>query len=177
LKIWVQTEHGKKYVWDDVALPGNPTGKMRGANERKLCGRCGEEIPKRAQRWCSRDCGNEHFFERFRPEVLVIARDGKRCALCGLDIEALEDRLQRMRSRNYHSWHRHRKRIDRILQSHGWDIHKRLYEIDHVVARRDGGCDLPLNLRVLCVPCHKGRTKKQVREWARQRRPQLELTI
>ena len=38
-------------------------------------------------------------------------------------------------------------------------------EIDHIVPVREGGSDDPLNLRVVCRPCHRHRRRKASRAW------------
>lgn len=55
---------------------------------------------------------------------------------------------------------------------------QRGHEVDHALACTDGGTDDPANLRLLCVPCHKGLTLALCRRLTAERRacrPQLEL--
>lgn len=44
------------------------------------------------------------------------------------------------------------------------------WECDHIEAKADGGPDHPDNLRLLCIRCHKERTKVQARDRAAVRR-------
>lgn len=44
------------------------------------------------------------------------------------------------------------------------------HEVDHILACIDGGTDDPLNLRLLCVPCHKLETRTLSRRRAAERR-------
>lgn len=44
------------------------------------------------------------------------------------------------------------------------------WEVDHIIAVKDGGTDDPSNLRLLCVPCHKKVSADQRARWASQAR-------
>lgn len=44
------------------------------------------------------------------------------------------------------------------------------WEVDHIIAVKDGGTDDPSNLRLLCVPCHARVTADQRARWASEAR-------
>jgi hypothetical protein len=44
------------------------------------------------------------------------------------------------------------------------------WELDHIVARAIGGSDEPDNLAILCVPCHRAKTKTDVTSIAKGKR-------
>ena len=113
------------------------------------CRGCGSEIPKGRQSWCSEGC-----VKRFHPFYVIDAvkkRDKGICQICGFDTNTEEK------------------------DPRGWTIHPRRAEYDHVLSMADGGLTVVENMRTLCAPCHRERTKVWHGERAAARRPQRTL--
>lgn len=130
----------------------------RGPNGRPICRFCGEEVPPRKSGWCSMKC-----VERWRltsdPRVqraAVFARDLGQCRRCRLDVNALAVVL---RGRGTAIASRNARMGARPEASYSADG---LWDMDHVVPVADGGgaCGIE-NLQVLCVWCHKEKTREQ----------------
>lgn len=57
------------------------------------------------------------------------------------------------------------------MVARGFDPWKSLWEADHILEVVNGGIDLGLsNIQTLCIPCHKEKTAKLVRDRAAERR-------
>ncbi len=119
------------------------------------CRGCGGEIPKGRRTWCSRECD-----QRFNPASVLIEvrkRDNGVCAICGLDSKEQKKRWMS-------------EKPDYIKT--GWESHQRWLRdcpkinYDHIVPFSEGGMTVLENMRTLCEPCHKKRTK----EWHKQRK-------
>lgn len=110
--------------------------------EKGKCRGCGEPVPKGRFTWCSDDCRDPH---TVLGRHFVLRRD-KVCQICGLDIlKALDD------------W---RKNLQVYFPGgYRQKIQQPTYEIDHIIPFSEGGKTTYPNLRLLCTPCHKSRTK------------------
>lgn len=167
----------------DLEALGLVTPSTRGPNGRRLCCWCGREVAPRRQTWCSNDCVEDyrmhHEWGYIRERVRK--RDGAVCWSCGVNAEEAARwwerihkaykrlRLYRLEGRYAEPW-RGGPVID-AKRRVGWpDWRRDHWEADHIHARADGGTDHPDNLRTLCVPCHKARTKRQQHERAKRRR-------
>jgi hypothetical protein len=122
-------------------------------------------------------------FRYLRPRVYE--RDGGLCQICGCDPEVLKQGVLdasriaaaavRFKELGYGpddraAWKKDVRRVEearaaaeretRALLPAGFpeDISRDWWECDHIVPRVKGGKDCMENLRVLCVPCHKGET-------------------
>ena len=131
---------------DRTAIPKGPNGRAE-------CRWCQLEVPPRRFTFCSDFCVHEWKL-RTDPGYLrdqVLARDKGLCALCGVDARGAFFELKRSRGT-------HRARL---LQRWGLKglSRKSLWDADHVVPVVEGGgeCDL-LNLRTLCLLCHRQQT-------------------
>ena len=125
----------------------------RGANGRGLCRWCNLEVPPRRFTFCSAYCVHEWRL-RTQPRYLreqVYARDKGLCSLCGTDTNLELRRLRRSRGA---------KRTEQMAH---WGLktklRKSLWDADHIVPVSEGGgeCDL-LNIRTLCLRCHRAAT-------------------
>lgn len=140
-----------------IELPGF----RRDAEGRALCRWCDAPVPKGRQSWCGKQCVEE-WRERGdwnHIRTRIIERD-KVCQICG--------------GQRYHALHGGRP-IGSVEVVARWikcglefagpycEIGK-AWEVDHIVAVKDGGTDDPANLRLLCRRCHVERTALQRRE-------------
>lgn len=154
-------------------FPKVPAGERPGGTEgAPLCRVCHAVCPPRRRCYCSDECSDRyaefHVWSQIR--LRVDNRDRGVCSECGVDTEAAQAWWRRIRERIRHSRHDFRGLL-RAMRAAGWPGFGRdWWEADHIVARKDGGRDRLDNLRTLCVPCHKERTKKQHQEWAKRRR-------
>ncbi len=97
-------------------------------------------------------------------------RDHGVCSKCGLDTVALKKILYRVLKE------RGRTSYDNLLWNYklqyGYDfaLDKHSFEVDHIqaVALGGGSCGLD-NLKTLCVPCHRAKTKLDMRKIRRRR--------
>jgi 5-methylcytosine-specific restriction endonuclease McrA len=111
--------------------------------EKGKCRGCGQPVPKGRQTWCSNKCWEPHTAVGRRT---VLRRD-KVCQICGFDIlKALEEWRKSLK------WHENSV----LTRMHN---PKPTYEIDHIIPFSEGGKTTYENLRLLCTPCHKARTK------------------
>jgi len=131
---------------DKAALP-------KGTNGRALCRWCGLEVPKGRFTFCSDWCVHEWRL-RTDPGYLreqVLLRDRGICAICHTDTRAAYGELRRSQGT-------HRQRL---LARWGLKrlTRKTLWDADHILPVVEGGgeCDL-LNLRTLCLLCHRQQT-------------------
>lgn len=131
------------------------------------CRGCGGEIPKGRQTWCSRDC-----CELFHPAFVISnvrKRDKDICALCGFDYKQAESEWWKRQPRGEHyDW----------KASQRWLREKPQMNYDHIIPFSEGGLTILENIRTLCEPCHKKRTKDWHKERVRaKRQPQFQLLM
>lgn len=139
----------------------------------RRCRRCGQPCRGRRRNWCSEACVqawlDEHHWGRMLARVWE--RDQGVCRRCGLDC----GRLQRIvRGVVALAGGQSRATAEWVLVALGFDRRhvagRRLWEADHIRARKEGGLNALSNLRTLCAVCHKRRSARQVSDWARLRR-------
>lgn len=127
----------------------------KGENGRPLCRWCELEILARRRRtFCSDYCVHQHRL-RTDPGYLrdqVFARDHGVCALCDADTVAIYSALKRSRGSARTAG----------LALYGMKTitsRRSLWDADHILPVAEGGgqCDL-VNLRTLCLPCHREAT-------------------
>jgi hypothetical protein len=127
----------------------------KGENGRNLCRWCHLEVPKRRITFCSEWCVHEW---KLRTDAgylrdQVFRRDRAICAECRIDCQAAYFELKRSRGP------KRQKLLDR------WDLktlnRKSLWDADHILPVAEGGgeCDV-LNLRTLCILCHRKKTSE-----------------
>ena len=135
-----------------------------------LCRWCRGPVQKPRLTFCSDDCVRE-FTIRTSPSAArryVEERDHGVCALCGLDTEALRNKLQRLSGEDQAAlWRRHFGGLKRR-----WH----LWEADHIRPVVEGGGQAGLdNYRTLCLRCHHGETAKLAHRRALARKRQTVL--
>ncbi len=94
----------------------------------------------------------------------VLLKTAGWCTRCMLDLVSTEDRVAIIRD---HSGLASRS-INVILSNFGFDHHRPLWDMDHIVPLAEGGEDTLDNLQALCQPCHKEKTAEQAARKARR---------
>lgn len=123
-----------------------------------LCRGCGKPVPLGRFSWCSDAC-----VKRFEPRSVIFAvrqRDKGICQMCGKDTRAEHRAWEKacpvdscgylLRDKSYFQWTRDEPKPA---------------EYDHIIPMCEGGLTVLENMRTLCNPCHKHRTK----EWHKTR--------
>ncbi len=128
------------------------------------CTGCGKTVRPPRRRWCSDLCIETHrvLYDWGYAKHLVFKRDQGVCCECSCSTVFIQKVRYRVRQidRNIGFY------ADKLWIQQGFDnMADRLYHVDHIMARRDGGDNSLGNLRTLCVPCHKKRTKAQRAAW------------
>jgi 5-methylcytosine-specific restriction protein A len=162
-----------------VSNPRFPALK-KDANGKNLCRGCGGPVPQNRQTWCSSKC-----LHRYHPQFVRAAvekRDKCICSMCGIDTDYMREAYLRMCRMAYRRFGRDYSnpfsmRVHRIAKKTGWpaDYSRDWWEADHIIPHSEGGQFVLENVRTLCVPCHKKRTKTWHRERKLARDPQLNL--
>lgn len=138
----------------------------RPAGERPRCRWCWGPVPKGRHSWCSDHCVDEYKneYDWLHISRQVFKRDRGVCAICGCDTERVRRVLRHARWRSWWEWDVRRELFG---TKRGGD---RLYEIDHICQRKEGGTNALTNLRTLCIGCHAIETSRYARERAVRRR-------
>lgn len=119
------------------------------------CRGCGGDIPPKRQTWCSGECSR-----KYNPMFVISEvrkRDKDVCCFCDFDLKKAEA-----------DWW---KSKPDYLKS-GWNLFQRWQDskpkmnYDHITPFSEGGMTVLENMRTLCEPCHKKRTK----DWHKERR-------
>lgn len=154
-----------------------PEHPERGPNGRGLCRWCHKEVPKRRRKWCSDLCVHEYkaINDWNYVRASVFDRDEGVCVSCGIDAPKAQAKWIRIwfsLKTSDRVWPKCPAMINSTLREIGWntDLFRDFWEVDHIVARADGGGNELTNLRTLCVVCHKDRSAKQAATWAANRR-------
>jgi len=134
-----------------IKYDGRFPARQRREDGKWGCRGCGSAIPKGRQSWCSEAC-----VTRFHPFYVIAEvkrRDKGICQACGCDTS--------------------------LIEKNAWGGHSRLRppDYDHIVPFSEGGLTVLENMRTLCRPCHKARTKAWHAERAAARRPQRSLPM
>lgn len=147
----------------DLEILGLDYDGKKSPNGKGLCWWCRNELPKYRRTWCSDECAILYGWNSILSEVFK--RDKGICVSCGIDADAAQKLWLRIYRRGY-------KTAVPALKELGWpcDPSRSFWEADHIKARSEDGEDHPRNLRTLCVPCHKSRTREQHKQWAARRR-------
>lgn len=151
----------------------HPDHRQKGPGGKYHCKRCGREVPKGPKRyWCSDACvaawKDEH--DPHHQRNVVWKRDHGICQRCGMSVALLKRIIVRL------GWFRMRYSIystplvDFLLGLLGFNAHNSLWEADHRIPLCEGGEPGTVNMRVLCVPCHRIVTNELKARLAERRR-------
>lgn len=142
--------------------------------EDKICGWCNEIVlTGRQQKYCSHNCLNSAHFN-FYPQhpatkiFILFHLQQCACAGCGVTFEDFfEDKAKRIDERlrlDNEKW-RHRLNLPEYKGLGYWhlgDNTGHIIQVDHKEAIFRGGDGIGLeNIQVLCLQCHKDKTKKE----------------
>ena len=180
VEFWDRDGDQHRYGWIPVSVPPHGYGQ-RGKFDiptevtdragKPRCRWCFGPVKPPKRTWCGQACLDEYWtraawdFIRKR----IIERD-RVCQFCGGNGTSVRpvygllgpERMALSHPSDDPMWENlareDRPRETRIRYRTEW-------EVDHILAVADGGTDDPINLRLLCVPCHKLRTKL----WHQQR--------
>jgi len=99
----------------------------------------------------------------------ILSRDQYKCVKCGFDSKKFQEELNKRYPWNSWDWRDHKignKRI-KYIESLGFSNNQAFMEIDHIKPIRMGGDPVdPNNQQSLCYPCHKKKTKEDVKQIA-----------
>lgn len=137
-----------------------------------MCRLCGEPCPGRRSSWCSDECMDAYFTATDSNWLRrkVFERDKGICAICGIDAEALQNRLNYMH-------YEQRTEAFAVLRENGFNVPGygtsscgSLWEADHLEPLDEGGSWELSNIQTLCTPHHKEKTAEQAARRGRQQR-------
>jgi 5-methylcytosine-specific restriction endonuclease McrA len=149
------------------------------------CRQCGK--PSMSGHYCSQECLDQYrdlnAVRKGRIDRdIIFRRDKGVCARCNLDTEKLSRVIGKaldLSSRRYtgegirrqNLYYRARRFLDKLIRRYPWafqigqslQVRPHLWEADHSLARCRGGSDSIKNIKTLCVGCHRGKTKQDLR--------------
>ena len=150
----------------------DPKDLPKGPNGRPLCRFCQKETTPPRRTFCSEACvisfktQSSGSFARQQ----VFERDRGICADCGLDTMALKAVLYKVRAER--GFAAYQNLLDQYKLKYGYDfaLHKHYWENDHKLAVCLGGGAATLdNLITRCVPCHRKKTRWDLRKLRKKR--------
>lgn len=147
-------------------------GSEMPSNPPNICRLCGEPCPGRRYSWCS----DEHLdaYNLISSSAALrqatFARDKGICAVCGVDCDGLQKRVDAM-------GYEQRGEAFAVLRENGFDVPTcrtsfcgSLWQADHVEPLDEGGSWALSNIQTLCTSHHKEKTAEQANRRARQLR-------
>lgn len=151
---------------DPKDLPKGPSG-------RPLCRFCSKETAPPRRTFCSDDCVNR-FKQQSSASYIrgcVETRDRGVCAACGLDTYALKKVLYKVRAERGSGAYEALLKQYKLKYGYDFALHKHFWEADHIQAVCLGGGQATLeNYQTLCCPCHRRKTRWDMRKLSRKRR-------
>ena len=148
-----------------------------------LCRWCRKPVPKPRRTFCS---GGGRRLSRFNPNgkdwgcveewqirtsgralrLAVAFRDDGVCARCGIDCEALEEKVRAINAA------REPRDLERLQELFKAGFRPPWWEVDHIVPVAEGGGMAGLEgVRTLCIPCHLIETAALRKRLAARRTP------
>lgn len=151
----------------------DPKDLPKGPNGRPLCRYCSKETVPPRRTFCSETCVNNFKMQSSAGYIRgrVEERDRGVCANCRLDTHALKKVLYQVRAER--GFGAYQALLDQYKQKYGYDfaLQKHFWEADHVVAVCLGGGEATLaNYQTLCVPCHRKKTRWDLKKLRHRRR-------
>lgn len=164
------------------------SSKGEGLNGLPLCYcGCGREVLNKRRTTFEAACWNKWAAINHPPTIrrLVELRDKGVCALCGIDTEALQNRIRnivhrvignpRMWSPNIYEFSSNWKieRVRSLMLGSGFDrsLSESWWDADHIIPVVEGGGQCGLDgYRTLCCGCHKAETAKLAKRRAMRRK-------
>jgi 5-methylcytosine-specific restriction endonuclease McrA len=143
----------------------SPAELPKGPNGYALCRQCQTEVKPPQRTFCSQAC--IHTWKiRSSPSYAreqVFLRDKGVCAVCKLDTEKLREILYAIRIQSEEHYQQLTV-LYRLKYGFGFNLAAHFFEMDHIlpVAQGGGSCGLE-NLQSLCLPCHRDKTREQMR--------------
>lgn len=153
-----------------------------GPNGHRRCRMCGEEVKPPKMTFCSERCVEMWCLRSSAggARAFCLQRDNGICLQCGLDTLALRNALwERLKKAigkdaiNGREWPKVAAMAAAHLAQHGYRAPNGLadlqadgffWQADHIIPVADGGGLAGLeNLQTLCSPCHRRKTRLQVR--------------
>lgn len=138
--------------------------------EKGFCTWCEKTVPTNRRRWCSEECTRSAMFYCFpqdpAPKMYrLIFTQEFACKACGL---SFEEEIRKLIKKRYDSHNKflikYGHKPEKItLHYLGYGTGDK-WQTDHIVPVHKGGAGIdPNNLQVLCVPCHREKTKEDLR--------------
>lgn len=187
LELLEKVEHKPPCKRAELQFSNNGSRRMMNLSEliadKGKCVWCDAQLKGRQQRWCSSDCVAAAQFKS-NPQspagkmYRLIMLQSFACVKCGLSFE------QEIRKRIRYLFERENKpgalifRDGKLIRRtegdppslvrfyHVGDNTGHLHQTDHIVPIHKGGAGIdPNNLQVICVPCHKEKTKRDNSKW------------
>lgn len=147
-------------------------GSEMPSNPPNICRLCGEPCPGRRYSWCSDECVDAYNLISSSAALrqATFARDKGICAICGVDCDALQKRVDAM-------GYEQRGAAFAVLRENGSNVPTcrtsfcgSLWESHHVEPVDEGGSWELSNVQTLCHPCHKEKTAKQAGRRGKQQK-------
>lgn len=151
----------------------DPKDLPKGPNGRPLCRFCGTETKPPRRTFCSEQCVDQFKIQSSAgyAREKVFERDRGVCAACGLDTLQLKQVLYRVRAQKGFGTYQALLRSYKLKYGYDFALHKHAWEADHIQAVvLGGGLATIENYQTLCVPCHRKKTKKDLKKLKRKRR-------
>lgn len=150
----------------------DPKNLPKGPNGRPLCRFCSKETNPPRRTFCSDDCVNNFKMQTSANYIRkrVEDRDHGKCKECGLDTHALKQVLYQVRAQR--GFGAYQALLFEYKQKYNYDfaLNKHYWEADHIQAVCLGGGEATIeNYQTLCVPCHRKKTRWDLKKLRHKR--------